>query len=555
MDGKTLAIIIAVCIIIIIIIIIIAAMVTAPPARGSTRGFPRSAAQDIADRGVSSPHQDVSQLPTKIPCILERRVGDGVTLHCTQHNSIHECKLANCKLFEGQCILRTVPGHMCNFALQPSGGPSAQPGVVPDIHLSSHMAPEAPQPGAASPYWPPGVAASPQSYLPGSDTHPVNAALALGAYPPGVVLPYKAHPLEAYLPGTFSPPGAYPPGAYPASAALPPGTYPPGTIPPAGAYPASAALPPGTYPPGTIPPAGTAPSAGAYPPGTAPPDAALPPAATARDAPNISAVNSYLLGDSTGDVRISRAPGARFTNDYVVGSDASSVSDDESKELEAKSGSSTADSSQESSPFVSKDDARVMKASKHRFLDVCSFGKAIIALYERGMVKHQDGKNTRITCNVPLTQIGQLGNSLYGLSNGSLYTPRANTMKTNKWLWEVVRWAPMGITYINTTLSTSHMWIQASGKAYLYTMMLTLEGECSWPNPGIIRVYGVDQNKYIDIDRVKCTGVSQPGHQRYTDICFGVITEDGKVHPIKAAYRDKYTNIRIVARKPYYITA
>lgn len=199
-------------------------------------------------------------------------------------------------------------------------------------------------------------------------------------------------------------------------------------------------------------------------------------------------------------------------------------------------------------------------------VDICGYENAIFVLLSNGdilkLVEKKSGDEkfaiTGRKNNVKLTAICNFGGYLYGVHEESLYRLDNRTYNTGSWKWNPLPWAPTLIVEINTTLSGEYLWIMTSrGDGYLFTIT-----NSSHADPKRIektklktvrRVYGIDEDSYLEINRDDMTAVKYPEKETLDGIVDGVLTNNGDVVRISPTLAEKVAKVKIVNWEPLYI--
>lgn len=183
-------------------------------------------------------------------------------------------------------------------------------------------------------------------------------------------------------------------------------------------------------------------------------------------------------------------------------------------------------------------------------IDVCSYSSSTVFLLDDGNIIHENKTRIRVNNNIKLTRIASYDGYLYGISyDKKLYTLPNSYFATTSWMWSLVGWAPINIIQISTTLDSKYLWLQDNTKGYLYNDKITKTVEIS----GIKRVYGKDENNYIEIDNTRHTAMLYPNKIHIKDIYDAALSYYNEVVAIQFTDSKKFRGITIINWKPYYI--
>jgi hypothetical protein len=208
-------------------------------------------------------------------------------------------------------------------------------------------------------------------------------------------------------------------------------------------------------------------------------------------------------------------------------------------------------------------------------IDVCGYDNSTYVLFKNGNIlrltpkdqsKHPSEttyKSSNISCNILLERILSFGGYLFGVGKGSLYQLDSRTYSTPTWKWNKCLWAPTNITWVSSTLTGSHLWIQCStGKQNNRETCYLYQNENSrTPKQvhqvilvGKKRVYGLDVKSYLEIHLSKHTAIKYPTKNTIDNIVTGALTYDGDIIRISESLSDIISDVRIVHWEPHYIS-
>ncbi len=208
-------------------------------------------------------------------------------------------------------------------------------------------------------------------------------------------------------------------------------------------------------------------------------------------------------------------------------------------------------------------------------IDVCGYDNSTYVLFKNGNIlrltpkdqsKHPSEttyKSFNISCNIVLKRIISFGGYLFGVGKGSLYQLDSRTYSTPTWKWNKCLWAPTNITWVSSTLTGSHLWIQCStGKQNNRETCYLYQNENSRAPKqvqqvilvGKKRVYGLDVKSYLEIHLSKHTAIKYPTKNTIDNIVTGALTYDGDIIRISKSLSDIISDVRIVHWEPHYIS-
>jgi len=166
------------------------------------------------------------------------------------------------------------------------------------------------------------------------------------------------------------------------------------------------------------------------------------------------------------------------------------------------------------------------------------------------------------------------GGYLYGLSEGHLYQLDGRTYSSTTWKWIKCIWAPVAITWISSTLTGSHLWLQTANSSsssgnknshrhnrevgYLYSFS---EEKNRTPKQvqrvilsGKKRIYGLNEETYLEVDLKHYEAVKMPSKQKISNIITGALTYDGDIIRIPKSLGNVIYDVRIVHWEPHFIS-
>ena len=251
--------------------------------------------------------------------------------------------------------------------------------------------------------------------------------------------------------------------------------------------------------------------------------------------------------------------------------------------------------------------------SGHQTVDVSSFGSSkatngntssnIIFLMDDGTLRHPNG--SMIRSDLKLTSIFEVGGQFFGINNGRI----VRLIDTSPvWRWCEVDWSPKNVVYANVSLNQEFLWLQVPQpasptsavpnggfKGFLFQFKVRKNNRaksyrrrrnkkydesdssrCSSSssdiscrrrrkrdpklvrteqlNQGVIRVYGTDEQTFIDINQTAQTGTLFRFGQisTVTDIVDGAIDQSGNVLKITSTTCQEIYSIIILPMNDIY---
>ena len=208
------------------------------------------------------------------------------------------------------------------------------------------------------------------------------------------------------------------------------------------------------------------------------------------------------------------------------------------------------------------------KFDGHQTIDVSSFGcdKEVIFLLDDGTLRRTDG--TTIRSQLKLTAIFEAGHDFFGIHNRKVF----KLVDTSPiWRWRKVKWSPENVVYSNVSLDQQFVWLQSTRSANenigilnpgFKGFLFKFKDRCKYPklirteqlDQGIIRVYGENQQVFMNINQVTQTGTLFKFGQlsTITDIVDGAIDQNGNVHKITSKTCDQIYAIIILFMTQIY---
>jgi len=192
----------------------------------------------------------------------------------------------------------------------------------------------------------------------------------------------------------------------------------------------------------------------------------------------------------------------------------------------------------------------------NRVIDISAFSNSVLYLILNGdIIREVDNlgtvKRTRIKNNVILSKIVSFAGELYGLNSGILYQLSLDTFNSKRWIWRKSTIPLSGIVHVNATHSGNNLWIQNSDTGYLYDKSLNLISSQEFIN--MIRIYGNDENRYIDINKIDNTAIIYPSRRRLTNVYTAILDYNGNETVISISERSKYSDVKLVNWREYFI--
>lgn len=191
-------------------------------------------------------------------------------------------------------------------------------------------------------------------------------------------------------------------------------------------------------------------------------------------------------------------------------------------------------------------------------IDAVSYDNIIYAPLDNSTIlKFDPEKHSQhiIRSDRQISRIFDFGGYIYAVSDETLYQLEQRTYETNSWKWTLMKWAPKNITDVSPTLLGEHIYITTSNNVgYLYE-------STSESSPKLLfkrsieykRVYGLDNNAYLDIDVAAQTAIQYPDNEEIENIVNGALTHDNDVVRIDERLANKVIKVRILNWEPYFI--
>jgi len=210
-----------------------------------------------------------------------------------------------------------------------------------------------------------------------------------------------------------------------------------------------------------------------------------------------------------------------------------------------------------STPYVEKNGNYYCKDSSHtsHVIDVCSYSDATIFLLNNGnIICERENNKKKMTNNIILIRITSFNGYLYALGKDKLlYILPNDLFFSDIWIWNPIDWTPSEIIHISSTYNSEFLWIQTLDTGYLYDDIDHLILECN--NYKLKRVYGRNNETYIEIDNDKHTATIYPGKKIVENIYDATLSYYDDLMPIKMNERNTYRGVTIVNWNPYFIPA
>lgn len=193
-------------------------------------------------------------------------------------------------------------------------------------------------------------------------------------------------------------------------------------------------------------------------------------------------------------------------------------------------------------------------------IDVCSYSSLTMFLLEDTDLiiedKEDNNRRRKVKNNIALQRICSFVGYLYGLGlDEKLYTLSNNYLSSNYWIWSKSRSSHLPndtIKHISVTQDDETLWLQTESDGYLYNN--DLNKVIKYPALKYIkRVYGRDQNHYLDINTEEHTATVYPQKTKHINVYDAVLSYYDIFMPIYMYEKDKYKRITIVDWDAYYI--
>ncbi|MEK7070302.1 MAG: hypothetical protein AAB966_00690, partial [Patescibacteria group bacterium] len=201
--------------------------------------------------------------------------------------------------------------------------------------------------------------------------------------------------------------------------------------------------------------------------------------------------------------------------------------------------------------------------SETKIIDFVWYSTYIIALLENQTILQltYDPITTVITdmmtisSNQHLTNLTVYAGFLYGLDSGTgiFYELGGTSFGTTVWSWSAKNIGVTDITYINSTLDGSFLWVQDATTGYLFTTPnFTLSTSFAYANS--IRVYGLTSVQFVDITTTAHIATLMPGATTTLDVDKGAVMADGSFvyTPYQYINQQSITLLKIVNWLPVY---
>jgi len=192
----------------------------------------------------------------------------------------------------------------------------------------------------------------------------------------------------------------------------------------------------------------------------------------------------------------------------------------------------------------------------HGVLDVISYSKMVIFLHQNGnMSWEQDGKRTKVRCNIKASRLDKHGGYLYALASGLLYRLDNATLNSkHRWQWILCSWSPAGLIHTSSTLDGIYLWLQDSNNGYLYNQEYELIETVEMGQ--LRRRYGNTISEYVTYHPSVCDAtVSISGTTtEYKGICNALLTREGQLIAIGRNDLENYSDVKLVNWMPYFIS-
>lgn len=189
------------------------------------------------------------------------------------------------------------------------------------------------------------------------------------------------------------------------------------------------------------------------------------------------------------------------------------------------------------------------------YIDMCSYSNMTLALHNDGRIVVQPAGSPSyyVNNNIKLKRIFSYCNYLTGLAeDGIIVWLEQDQVKGHQWQWKRYSNFPENITSCSVTLNQECLWLHDSynSQGYLYKGINMIEQKMQYKYR---RVYGLDQQTYLEIDERSRTATVHPTGQQFTDVYDAVIEYPDKIAIITGDQRNLYNGMAIVNWKAMYI--
>lgn len=169
--------------------------------------------------------------------------------------------------------------------------------------------------------------------------------------------------------------------------------------------------------------------------------------------------------------------------------------------------------------------------------------------------------------NMPLllSSLFIFGGRLYGISDQSLYTLNPKISK-NQWVFVPATWAPPFIVSHSATSNGNYLWLSTNTHEYIYTYAPsgTPSGGKSGPvtlvrkfsTSGNRRIYGVDEDTYLELDPRANTAIQYPGGMLLSNVKAAAIRGNDIIRVLesKNGTSNAVQDVKIANNQVYYLT-
>lgn len=207
------------------------------------------------------------------------------------------------------------------------------------------------------------------------------------------------------------------------------------------------------------------------------------------------------------------------------------------------------------SPFKQvKRDMMMSKSTTRQspVIDVTNYSNSTLALTKDGqIIRETDDGREIVANNINLRRLESFNGTLYGISvDGRMFALNNDTFETRKWMWNLAPF-PTGVTHTSATHDGKHFWVQTNNTGLLYDRKLKVKEKTDMRNKK--RVYGNDEDIYVDIDLRSNKAVLQPNNAVVEDVAGAVITHDNHLKVLKPSQTRLFSDIRLINWTPAYI--
>lgn len=189
-------------------------------------------------------------------------------------------------------------------------------------------------------------------------------------------------------------------------------------------------------------------------------------------------------------------------------------------------------------------------------VDACSFFSSVIFLLADGQIVRREGQlDTQVASNIQAFRVTSFRGHLYALGSeagavAALYVMDNAELSTGQWQWRLCTWAPTNLYHFSSTLDGKYLWLQDTERGYLYTQAGSLLQQAATT---LRRVYGKDNESYLEIDSTAFTARVQPSGYVLSSVADALLTYYGEVAELSVGDSAVYRKLVLINWKPYYL--